>query len=174
MKVNMTARKTTIKDQFRLRAEKKMAKFDRFFGDDAVATVTVTNERERETVEITISYRGMIYRAERTSMERLEALDLVVDALFRQIVKNKSRLEKNLRDTAFEGVAEPEMQPEENYAPVRIKHFPVKAMDVEEAILQMNMLGHEFFAFRNMDTDHINIVYKRKSGDFGLLVPENE
>lgn len=174
MNITITARKTTIKDSFKERVEKKLAKLDRFFDDDAKVQVTVTNERDRETVEVTVQSKGMTYRSEKTSADRLDSLDGVVDALFRQIVKNKERLRKNLRENAFDAALATE---EENgYAPdefvvVRSKHFPVKPMAVEEAILQLNIIGHEFYMFQNASNDEINVVYRRKDGTYGLIEP---
>jgi len=172
MQVNITAIKTTIKPSFKEKAEKKMQKFDRFFNGDTEALLKVTRDNGQETVEITIAYRGMIYRAQRSAEDRNEALDYVVDALFKQIVKNKRRLEKTLDKTAFVDIeasgAEADV-PEDFFEIARTKRFAVKAMDVSEAILQMNMLGHSFFAFLNADDGLVNIAYKRERGDYGLI-----
>jgi len=95
MNITISSRKTTVKDSFREWAEKKLKKLDRFFEEDAQAAIVVSNERDRETVEITVQSRGMIFRAEKTSADRLDSLDAVVDSLIRQIVKNKNKLEKS-------------------------------------------------------------------------------
>ena len=172
MNISITARKTTVKDSFREKVEKKLKKFDRFFDDEAKAVVTVTNERERETVEMTITYRGMIFRAEKTTADRSDSLDAVCDLLFKQIVKNKSKLESRFRARAFEDLAPEEAaEPEAAYNLVKHKKFPVHAMAVDEAILQMNMLGHEFFLFENADSGELNIVYRRHGDSYGLIEP---
>lgn len=103
-----------------------------------------------------------------------EAVDRLVDILLRQIRKNKTRLEKRLRSGAFVDSIEPEAEESETYRIVRSKSFPVKPLDVEEAILQMNLTGHQFYMFRNMDSGEINVVYRRKNGDYGLLEPNPE
>jgi len=96
-----------------------------------------------------------------------------VDALFRQIVKNKNKLEKRLRHTAFEpGYDDDFIGAQSSYEIVKSKRFQVKPMDVEEAILQMNLVGHEFYMFRNLDGGEVCVVYKRKDGNYGLLEPE--
>ena len=173
MNIVITARKTTVKDSFKERIEKKLAKFDRFF-DDATATVVVTNEKDRETVEITIQSMGMFFRAEKTTGDRIDSLESVTDSLMKQIIRNKSKLQKKFRSPAFvEPIAEP-LYEEENPQVAKVKTFPVKPMPVEEAILQMNLLGHTFFIFRNADSGEINVVYSRRNGDYGLLVPEME
>lgn len=174
MNIIITARKTTIKDSFRERAEKKLSKLDRFFNADAQATVVVTNEKERETVEVTIHTGGMLFRAERTTSDRLDSLDQVIDALFRQIVKNKSKLEGRGKTISFDTPVEGyEDLQDEQYRVVRSKKFPIKPMSVDEAILQMNMLGHSFFMFRSAETHDICVVYKRKDGNYGLLEPSD-
>ncbi|MBR6736477.1 MAG: ribosome-associated translation inhibitor RaiA [Oscillospiraceae bacterium] len=169
MNITITARKTTIKDSFKERIEKKLAKFDRFF-DDANATVRVSNEKDRETVEVTIVANGMIYRAERTTSDRAESLDAVVDVLFKQIVKNKSKLTDKVKAKVFDEIEEtlPEEVPSE---PIKVKKFPTRAMDVDEAILQMNLLGHEFFLFQNSATGSMNVVYRRHGDSYGLIEP---
>ncbi len=174
MKITITARKTSVKDAFRERAEKKLAKFDRFFDDDVTAYLTVTNEKDRETVEVTVQSQGITYRAEKTTADRADSLDAVVDTLFRQIVKNKSKLSKKLRANAFDAslYEDPADLTEETYQVVRNKRFPVKPMSTDEAILEMNLVGHEFYMFRNVASGEINVVYRRKDGNYGLIEPQ--
>ena len=120
---------------------------------------------------MTVKSRGMFFRAERDSNDRLTSLDLAVDVLTQQIVRNKNRLEKRFKGAELPLLEEPD---HEAYAPdvlVKTKKFAVGVMDVEEAILQMNMLGHEFFMFRNGDTGEINVVYRRRDDNYGLLEP---
>ena len=159
MKITIVGRKVNLRDNFKELAEKKLSKFDRIFDEDAEATVTVTVERNRQTVEITIKQRGMIYRAEETTQEMNEALDHVVAALGKQIRRNKTKLERTkkmqpveLTDTYYD-------EPDEEYQLVRTKRFFVKVMTPEEAILQMNLLGHEFFMFR----DDVCLLYTSPS-----------
>ena len=173
MTINMTARNTTIREPFKKSLEKKLTKLNRFFDDEVVANVTVTNESGRETVEVTIKSNEMFFRSEKTTGDRLDSLDVVVDALFRQIVKNKSKLQKRLRKTAFEaGYDSDFIGSEDSYEIVRSKRFNVKPMDVDEAILQMNLIGHSFYMFRSSETSEICVVYRRKDGRYGILEPE--
>lgn len=175
MNITITARKTSVRDSFKERIGKKLAKLERFFDDSASAIVTVTNEGDRETVEVTIQSRGMFYRAEKTTSDRFDSLEAVVDSLFRQIVKNKNKLEKRLRDTAFDAsnveVGEELEGAVGEYDIERVKRFVMRPMDVKEAILQMNLLGHEFFVFLNAETNETNVVYKRRNGTYGVLEP---
>lgn len=180
MKTIITGRKVNLKDNFKELAEKKLSKFDRLFDGNAVANVTVTVEKNRQTVELTIHHEGMVYRAEATTSEMNEALDKVLEALSRQFRKHKTKLAKRLRKDTLEDYlilqnsdVTPDIE-EEKYKIVRIKNFPVKPFDVEEAILQMNMIGHQFFMFRNQTNGEINVVYRRKNGDYGLLTPDGE
>lgn len=177
MKIAITSRKVNLRDNFKERVEKKLSKFNRIFDEDAQANVTVTLEKNRQTVEVTIRQNGMVYRAEQTAEEMNDALDAVIDVLGRQIRKNKCRLEKKMRAAvlddflAQEELEEDDME-EKEYEVVRSKRFPVKPLDVEEAILQMNMVGHQFYMYRNAETGEINVVYRRKDGTYGLLEPE--
>ena len=127
MNITITARKTSVRDSFKERIDRKLAKLDRFFDDSANAIVTVTNEGDRETVEVTIQSRGMFYRAEKTTSDRFDSLEAVVDSLFRQIVKNKNKLGKRLRDTAFDAanveVGEEQESEAPEYAVKRVKRF---------------------------------------------------
>lgn len=175
MNITITARKTSVRDSFKERIDRKLAKLDRFFDDNANAIVTVTNEGDRETVEVTIQSRGMFYRAEKTTADRFDSLEAVVDSLFRQIVKNKNKLGKRLRENAFDAanleVGEEQESEAPEYDVKRVKRFALRPMDVEEAILQMNLVGHEFFVFLNAETNEINVVYKRHNGTYGILEP---
>ncbi|RKJ40756.1 ribosome-associated translation inhibitor RaiA [Acutalibacter sp. 1XD8-33] len=175
MKITIIGRKVNLRNNFKELAEKKLAKFDRIFDEDAEATVTVTVERNRQTVEITIRQRGMICRAEETAQDMNEALDHVIAALGRQMRRNKTRLEKAKKvDPGLEFSDDYYDEPDEELQVVRTKRFAVKVMTPEEAIMQMNMLNHEFFMFRDDQTGEINVVYRRKNGDYGLLVPEEK
>ncbi|NLN81722.1 MAG: ribosome-associated translation inhibitor RaiA [Clostridiales bacterium] len=172
MKITITSRKVPLGKSFTERTEKKLAKLDKFFEPDTQAEVTVSQERNLQRVEITIRNNGMIFRAEDASPEANEVVDKLVDILFRQIRKNKTRLAKKLRDDAFLNDASiNENEQENDFKIVKSKKFSVKPMDVEEAVLQMNLLGHQFYMFRNMDTNEINVVYCRKDGNYGLLEP---
>jgi len=179
MKITITGRKVNLRDSFKDLVNKKLSKFEKFFGDEAEANVTVTLEKNRQKVEITVRSKGYIYRAEQTSEEMNDALDIAIDHLSRQIRKNKTRLDKRLKadkpQAVFEPleVDQPEIEEESEFQIIRSKKFPVSAMDIDEAILQMNMLGHEFFMFRNDFTKEINVVYRREDGGYGLLEPEN-
>jgi putative sigma-54 modulation protein len=171
MKVSITGRKVTLKDAFKERVEKKLGKFERFFDEDAEAFVTVTVERDRQTVELTIKSRGMIFRAEETTRDMLFSFDAAVDTLMGQIRKNKTRLEKRLKVGAFEGDLPQASELPENYQVLRVKKFDVKPMDVDEAILQMNLSGHVFYTFLDTGTGQINVVYRRHDGGYGVLEP---
>lgn len=172
MRNTITGRKVNLKDSFKELVEKKLSKFDRIFGDTAEANVTVTLERNRQTVEVTIRHGGIVYRAEETSVDMNDALDDVIESLSGQIRKNKTRLEKKLRVSSISEYFNQEPEEEEvEYNVVRSKRFEVKPLDVEEAILQMNLIGHQFYMFRNVDTGDINVVYRRKDGDYGLIEP---
>ena len=175
MKITYTARKVNLRDNFKERVEKKLKKFEKIFSEDATVTVVVTLNKNNQTVEITIKDNSMIYRAEKTQLEMNDALDKCVDVLGRQLRKNKAKLEKKIKsgsiDDLFEAPALEDEVEEEEYKVLRTKSIPVKPITVDEAILQMNMIGHKFYMFTNVDTNEINVVYCRDDGDYGLLEP---
>jgi len=174
MKITYTERKVNLRDNFKQRVEKKLSKFDKIFSDEAQAFVVVTVDKNSQTVEITIRDKSMVYRAEKTMPEMNDALDKCVDVLGRQLRKNKSKLEKRLRSGSLEELVAPVDEPEieeEDYTIVRTKEIPVKPISVDEAILQMNMVGHKFYMFTNAETGEVNVVYLRDDGKYGLLVP---
>lgn len=177
MTITYTARKVTLRDNFKERVEKKLAKFQKIFSDKAEAHVVVTVEKNRQTVEITIRDNKMIYRAESTMSEMNDALDRVVDILMRQIRKNKTRLEKRVKAGGIDALTADmpaQEESEEEYQVVRKKQVMLKPISVEEAILEMNMINHDFFMFINAETDEMNVVYRRANGNYGVLEPTKD
>lgn len=172
MKVTCSGRKVNLKDSFEERVEKRLAKLDKFFDDEAEANVTVSVEKHHQKVEITVRDRGFVARAERSAEQMEEAFDSAADVLTKNIVKNRKKLAERLqRSFPADDEFMPE-QEEESYHLIREKHFVVKPSSVDEAILQMNMLGHSFYLFRDADSDEINAVYARNDGSYGVLIPE--
>lgn len=175
MNITIIGRKCTPRDAFKEKAEKKLGKVDRFFSGEANAKITATVEKSYQTVEITVNSGGMVFRAQEKADTIDDALDKCVDNLIRRIRKNKTKLEKRLKDVSFDNFSADEDIPEETeFELVRTKAVAVKPQSVEEAILQMNMLGHEFYMFTNSATDLISLVYKRVDGGYGLLEPAAE
>jgi putative sigma-54 modulation protein len=176
MKFTFTEKKVQVSDDLRDYAQKKIGKLDRFFKIESEAFVTFAIERGRHKIEVTLNNNGIFYRVTETTSDMYASIDSAVAGIEGQIRKNKSRLSKRLRD----GALEREVKPSVSYAPtdddepdfkiIRTKRFPIKPMTAEEAILQMNLLGHEFFVFRNQDKQGaFAVVYKRKSGGYGLI-----
>ena len=181
MKFVFTDKKVNIPNYIHNYAEKKVGKLDRYFKEDATAAITFSIEKDRNQVEVTIRSSGTIFRVSESSSDMRASIDAAVASLERQFRKNKSRLEKRLRQGAFERtIDEAEVAsfvpdgPEEGESRiVRTKTFPIKPMTQEEAILQMNLLGHSFFAFRNEDADgSFAVVYRRNDGDYGIIEDE--
>ena len=171
MKVTIAAKKLNISQSFTDYAEQKLgAKLDRFFPDEAEAKITLAERREMIILELTVKYNGIMYRAEQTAKDKNDALDVTIDRIIRQIRKQKTKVEKSLKANAFAGL-EPEAE-ESEYEVIRYKKFPMRPMSVDEAILQMNLLDHNFFMFKNADTGAVNVVYKRDEGNYAVLVPE--
>jgi len=180
MKFTFTEKKVHISDELRAYAEKKIGKLDRFFRGDSEAYITFSTERGKYIAEVTIKNGGMFYRVTDSTSDMYASIDSSVAAIERQIRKHKTRLEKRLRDGAFakesapavtsDEAPEEEEEAEVEFKIVRSKMFPIKPMTPEEAVLQMNLLEHEFFVFKNQDHDDAySIVYKRKQGDYGLI-----
>ncbi len=174
MKMNFTARQMRVFDSVKENAQKKLAKFDKFFGDEAEMDLTFSMPNNLEKIEITIRSQGMVYRAEEAGETFANAIDSAISALERQIRKNKTRLQKRIKSEGFQIADEDigDVGEEEYVQTVRTKTFPFKPMSVEEAILQMNLLGHDFFVFKDADTLETCVVYRRKAGGYGLIVPE--
>ncbi len=174
MNITIVGRKCNPREDFRARAEKRLSKVDKLFGEEAAAKVTATVEKSCHIVEITVTKSGMIYRAEEQADNMLDALDECVDSLIRQIRKNKTRLDKKLHAAVLDDFFTDEIEEEKDFDVIREKTVALKPQSVEEAILQMNLLGHQFYMFLNADTDEINVVYKRNANGYGLLAPDSD
>ena len=172
MKITTIGRKVSLKDNFLEKAEKKLAKLDKFFSDQAEAVVTVTVEKKWQTVEISIKDRKLRFRSEKSADSMELALDDAVDNLEAQIVKNKEKIGRKFNGYAYFDDLPGINDDIEDYEIVRKKVFALEPQTVDDAILEMNMLGHTFFMFKDKVTEEINVVYKRKDGKYGLLLPE--
>ena len=173
MKITVTGRQTHVPAEFAQIAEKKLAKLDKYFKDDAQAIVKLKNERDNDKIEVTVTAGGYMFRSEEVDETYQNALDRAIDTLVRQIRKNKTKLEKRLREASkTELFAESVDYEEEGEFNIRTKSFSVKPMTPEEAILQMNITGHDFYMFRDDGTDEICVVYKRRDKGYGLIIPQ--
>lgn len=173
MKITIYGKQMTVRDSLKAAVEKKLLKFDKFFGEDTEAFVTCKVRKGVKIIEITVNYGGTTFRCEEESDTFITALDRAVEGLERQIRKNKTRLEKRVKSNAFVITEDDDDEyVEEGEFEIRVKTFPFKPMTPEEAILQMNLIGHAFYAFTDADSGDVCVVYKRKEGSYGLIVPE--
>jgi putative sigma-54 modulation protein len=155
-------------------ATKKISRLDKFFHNDVEAKVVLSVERKKQKVEVTIPFNGRILRVEEASDDMYSSIDDSVEALEKQIRKYKTKLEDrkyNSESIKFENI-EPLDDSEEEFKVVKTKRFAIKPMSIEEAVLQMDLLKHDFFVFLNADTEEVNVVYKRKDANYGLIEPE--
>lgn len=166
-----------VTDALREHVEKKISKTGRYFASDPEATVALSLQRDRHIAEITMAINGMLLRAETSTGDMYASVDGAVDKIERQIRKYKTRINRRARRSDGEKplvrLLETDTEEQEDQEPriIRRKQFVMKPMDVEEAILQMNLLGHDFFVFRSANTDQISVVYLRKDGNYGLIEP---
>lgn len=174
MKITITGRRLEVTEGIRNCIYKKLGKLEKFFQEEPEVQATLSVEKERQTVEVTIFSKGVIYRAEETDPDLYMAIDRVVDIIERQMRKHKTHLEKKLKkeplQVPYKSIHFEKEEPEEKeYKVVKTKKFDFKPMSVEEAILQMNLLGHQFYVFTNSDTNSTSVVYKRKDRNYGLI-----
>lgn len=166
-----------VTDALRDYVQKKLGRLEKYFETPPAAEVHVTLSvvKGMQAVEVTIPLVGVLLRAEVKDNDMYASIDLVVDKLERQIRKHKTKVNRKVKqEGGLKGFFRTEVAAaleDEPYELVRNKRFNLKPMDVEEAILQMNLIGHDFFVFANMDTDQVNVVYKRNDGKYGLIEP---
>ncbi|KAB3532052.1 ribosome hibernation-promoting factor, HPF/YfiA family [Alkaliphilus serpentinus] len=176
MKVIVSGRNVDVTDALRNSVETKITKLEKYFNKDAEAQATLSVEKQRQIIEVTIPINGSILRAEEATDDMYTSIDKVVDKLTRQLRKHKTKLENRINKyetIRFENI--PTYKEDgDQFEPkiVKTKRFAIKPMSSEEAVLQMELIGHSFFVYTNADTDEVNVVYKRKDGNYGLIEPE--
>jgi putative sigma-54 modulation protein len=175
MKYIVSGKNIDVTEALKNKAINKLNKLAKFFNPDTDAHITMSVEKNRKIVEVTILFNGSVLRAEVANEDMYAAIDKAVDIIERQIRRNKTRLEKKLYEGAFvpaNFAINEKIEEEQEFNVVRTKKFAIKPMPIDEAILQMNLLGHEFYMFSNADTNQVNVVYKRREGNYGLIEPE--
>lgn len=174
MRITMYGKNIDVTAGIKSMLEKKMSKLDKYFNPDVEATATMSTQKGKHILEVTIPINGTILRAEEATDDMYASIDLAVDKLEGQLRKHKTKLEKKMKDHAsirinFASVVE---EPRfEEPSVVKTKRFPIKPMSPDEASLQMDLLGHNFYVFLNSESDEVNVVYKRKDGNYGLIEP---
>ena len=176
MKIKIFGKNIEVTDGIKSAIEEKLGKLDKYFAEETRADVTLSVNRNDHKVEVTIPVKGNIIRAEEISGDMYASIDMVEETIERQLVKYKNKLvdkKKAYRDNFTANYIDADYEDEDDDAVkiVRTKSFGVKPMDAEEACVQMELLGHNFFVFLNADTDEVNVVYKRKGGTYGLIEP---
>jgi putative sigma-54 modulation protein len=175
MKVIITSKNLNASDHLKETIESKFQKLGKYFSNEINVNIMLTLEKSRQKIEATINAKGTIFRAEDTTNDIYNGVDKVVDRLSSHMSKYKTKLQKKHKDNKSILVADIPDIPEEDgadLAVVRKKKFDLLPMSADEAILQMELLEHNFFVFLNMETDGVGVVYKRKDGNYGLLETE--
>ena len=178
MKINIIGRQLNVYEDTKEMITEKLKKLDKYFGDEGSATVSLSHKRNLSTLEITIKASGTLFRSEVDAESFRDAMDKSIDNIERQIRKNKSKLRKKLREGVIpdDAIAAASLESEEVEQPdiiIRKKKFEYTPMYPEEAIMQMNLIGHTFFVFNDASTGKTCVVYTRKDGNYGLIEPEN-
>lgn len=178
MKLEIRGKNIEMTDALKDYTTKRLSKLEKYIEDARIAQVALSVQGERHKVEVTIPLNGVILRGEVASEDMYTAIDMVVEKLEKQIEKHKTKLFKSYRGGGLKQAVAGEIQKDlndkdttEKFKVVRTKRFALKPMDEEEAIMQMNLLGHTFFVFMNAKTDEVNVVYKRKDKHYGLIEP---
>lgn len=173
MLVSILGRNLKVTEAMEYNFENKLSRLDKYFTEEVEAKVTASHQKNQMKVEVTIPFRTGMIRAEAEDMDLYNGLDTVIDKLSKQLSKQKERMERKHSDTIrYESIedyvpSEDEMQEEEKI--VKRKEFVYKPMSEEDAILQMELLGHDFFVFDNFETEKVAVLYKRKDGHYGLI-----
>lgn len=174
MKYIITGRNIDVTEGLKTAIYEKVGKLEKYFNPDTEVIVTLSVEKERQKIEVTIPVKGNIIRAEQVSSDMYVSIDLVEEVIERQLKKYKRKIvdKRHATDNFTAEFIEKDYDEDDSIKIVRTKRFAVKPMDAEEACIQMELLGHNFFVFRNADTDEVNVVYKRKGNTYGLIEPE--
>lgn len=175
MRYKITGRNINVTPGLKAAVEEKIGKLERYFNQDTEVLITLKVEKERQKIEVTIPVKGHIIRAEQESNDMYVSIDLVEEIIERQLKKYKNKIVNKKQGSAFfsERFIQEEYDSDDEVKIVKMKKFAMKPMDAEEACIQMELLGHNFYVFLNSDTDQVNVVYKRKGNTYGLIEPES-
>jgi len=173
MRYVITGRNIDVTEGLKAAIYEKIGKLERYFAEDTEVLVTLSVEKDRQKIEVTIPVKGKVIRSEQVSSDMYVAIDLVEEIIERQLKKYKTKIVDKKQSGVFtEEYVEKDFEEEDAIKIVRSKRFGLKPMDAEEACIQMELLGHSFYVFRNADTDEVNVVYKRKGNTYGLIESE--
>ena len=178
MKVTVIAKNIELTPALKEMVDKKISKLEKYFGPNVEARATLSVQKNRQRVEVTIPFNGVILRGEEVTDDMYKSIDLVEEKLVRQIRKQRTKLSRknnsgSLRYPEFNSLEfKNEDTDEDTSRIVKTKSFNVKPMSADEAVLQMELLGHSFFVYQDADTNNVSVVYKRKDGNYGLIEPE--
>ena len=175
MRITISGKNIDITEGLRTAIEEKLTKLDKYFNEDTDAYVTMSVEKSRQKIEVTIPVKGNIIRSEQVSSDMYVSIDLVEEVIERQLRKYRKKLvsqKQNAVDNFQKHFIEDEFDQEEEIKIVRAKRFEMKPMYPEDACVQMELLGHSFYVFLNAESDEVNVVYKRKGDTYGLIEPE--
>ncbi len=174
MRYVITGRNIDVTEGLRNAVQDKIGKLERYFTADTEVHVTLSVEKERQKIEVTIPVKGNIIRSEQVSSDMYVSIDLVEEIIERQLKKYKNKIvdKHQLRESFNQEFIDREYDEDDSIKIIRTKRFGIKPMDPEEACVQMELLGHNFYVFSNSETDEVNVVYKRKGNTYGLIEPE--
>ncbi|MCR4998992.1 MAG: ribosome-associated translation inhibitor RaiA [Lachnospiraceae bacterium] len=175
MRINIAGRNIELTEGLKAAVEDKLSKLEKYFAPDTQANVTLSVEKERQKIEVTIPIKGHVIRSEQVSNDMYVSIDLVVEVIERQLKKYRNKLVTKQQEPGeffAEEFISKDSGDDEEIKIVRSKRFGIKPMYPEDACVQMELLGHDFFVFRNAETDEVNVVYKRRGNTYGLIEPE--
>ncbi len=174
MRFVITGRNIDVTEGLRAAVQEKIGKLERYFTPDTEVLVTLSVEKDRQKIEVTIPVKGNIIRSEQVSSDMYVSIDLVEEIIERQLKKYKNKIidKQQARDVFSDEYIEKDYDEDDSVKIIRTKKFGIKPMDPEEACIQMELLGHNFYVFSNSETDEVNVVYKRKGNTYGLIEPE--
>jgi putative sigma-54 modulation protein len=173
MRFMITGKNIALTDALKDAVEKKLGKLDKYFDANVEARATLSVQKNRQIIEVTIPTNGIILRGEEATDDMYTSIDNVVEKIEKQIAKHKTKLEKRVHEGTLRFADVPAYDFDDNELKiVKTKRFAMKPMSADEAVLQMDLLGHNFFVFMNAESNEVNVVYKRKDGNYGLIEPE--
>lgn len=174
MRITVSGKNIEVTSALKSIVESKLSKLDKYFNPDVEAQATLSVQKNRQIIEVTIPFGGVILRGEEENDDMYASIDSVVGKLEGQIRKQKTKLQKkkHLESLRFQFIPDVVDEDKEEHKIVKTKRFAIKPMSAEEAVLQMELLGHSFFVYQDADNSEVNVVYKRRDGNYGLIEPE--